>query len=1239
MNPNYRLPKYIFLLVLVCLVPGLTILPQQPVTITIAIPDEPSNISPFIFGNNNCLSDDKNHPLSQSQWQHLRDLGIRIFRENGGNNSTKYNWRRKLSSHPDWYNNVYPHDWDYAAQSLQANIPSAQGIWAFQLVGKAAKSGSFNFNDWGYNRSIWWDGVAQNLCGGGDVNPSGGADALSEGDPSLYLEDWTADSTAGILDHWFGGNGIALDADGIRYWNMDNEPEIWSGTHDDVWPEQPDTETFMQSYFAVARKARALYPHIRLMGPSPANEWQWYNWNGSKISYEGKTYVWLEYFIRRVAEEQQASDTRLLDVLDIHFYPGELDPSEILQVHRVFFDSTYNYPGANGVKRSGSGVWDNAITKEYIFSRCNYWLDKYLGANHGVKLAVSEMDIRNDDPNVSACWYASQLGEFARYGVEIFTPWSWNTGMNEVVHLFSRYGRELYASGSSSNEEFVSAYPTVNQGKDSMTVFLVNRHLTETQTASLNLSGFTLDDGTYPMYVLSGLPENETFVSHTVNALESKSASVTDQQIHVELEPMSVAAVILTKTGNPFGGLVTAVEAEQGTLSGVYLSTAVQGYSGTGYVTGFDNASDKVTVTVNIPASDLYKVMVRYLGVSGEKYQNLAINGGYSTPVHFPASDTFSYADAGNYLLEQGSNTLALSKNWGWTDIDRFEIYHTEKNTYNITSNLVDTAATEATKAVYAFLMEKFGNRIISGQTHDYYSQVRNIAGKSPVIRGGDMQRYTDGYPYLWANGGHTFGKDDDGTVDNLKNWYTSTGKKGIITFQWHWHSPTGGSAGTNTFYTDYTTFDITRAVTPGTQEYDDIIRDIDDIAVQLKKFRDAGIPILWRPLHEAGGGWFWWGAKGPEACKALYNIMFDRLKNYHQLHNLIWVWSTPETEWYPGNDKVDIIGYDSYPGIYNYGNQKYYFDILYRLTNGEKLIAMTENGPIPNPDDCLNLDAPWSYFMSWSDLVSQQNTSSHIREVFENPRVMTLESFIEDASYLVAFRIFNEYTMNPVFGANIMLDTVTQVTNTAGETLFRQNGGSIPYAVSISGYQDISGSLDIQSDTTILLYLTQTHADVKFRLKSGTTPVNLALVVVNSDSLTTNSLGIALFRHLPVSENYNYKISKQGFVTEEGSFVLATDTTLDFSMQIQTGLPNLNDETGKLFVWPNPAQDRLNIYLSGGPAGGTVQITDLRGAVMYHGDSKDDLLRLDIREYSPGVYIIQVLSGEAQITQYFIKI
>jgi hypothetical protein len=169
--------------------------------------------------------------------------------------------------------------------------------------------------------------VRQNLAGGRVPNDAGGEKAKVEGDPNLYLEDWPADSTIGIIDHWFGTNGLGLDSTKIRYWNMDNEPEIWSGTHDDVMPVQCTPDEFMDRYFDVAEKARAKFPGIKLVGPVTANEWQWYNWNNKPIVVGGKSYSWLEYFIKRIAEEQKATGIRLLDVLDIHYYPSSTSPA------------------------------------------------------------------------------------------------------------------------------------------------------------------------------------------------------------------------------------------------------------------------------------------------------------------------------------------------------------------------------------------------------------------------------------------------------------------------------------------------------------------------------------------------------------------------------------------------------------------------------------------------------------------------------------------------------------------------------------------------------------------------------------------------------------------------------------------------------------------------------------------------------------------------------------------------
>ena len=523
----------------------------QTISISINASSGRNPISPYIYGRNNNLSDNPGDPTKPVIWKLMQDAGLRFMREYGGNNGTKYNWRLKLSSHPDWYNNVYPHNWDYAAKTLQDSMPSVQGMWGFQLIGKAASVVSANFDDWNYNNSVWWSGVAQNLAGGGIVNAAGGNKAQKEGDPNLYLVNWNADSTTALLDHWFGTKGLGFDKSKFRYWTMDNEPEIWSGTHDDIMPKQPSAEAFMQSYFAVAKKARALYPDIKLAGPIPASEWQWYSWDNSKITVNGKSYVWLEYFIKRIAEEQKASGVRLLDVIDIHSYPNENKNEDIVQLHRIYFDTTYVYPGANGVKTTSPSGWDNSINKEFIFERCNRWLNQYMGVNHGVNFAVSEYGFTNNNASVTAASYASVLGTFAEHNVDYFTPWYWYNGMWEVLHLYSRYAKTISISSISSDEQNVSAYSSLNATADSITIILVNRSLTAVKNVNVKLTEFMAANGNYTYKQLKQLPANETFESHTKNALQTANVNLSNNSFLMDLPPLSVTAVLLKGKASP----------------------------------------------------------------------------------------------------------------------------------------------------------------------------------------------------------------------------------------------------------------------------------------------------------------------------------------------------------------------------------------------------------------------------------------------------------------------------------------------------------------------------------------------------------------------------------------------------------------------------------------------------------------------------------------------------------------
>jgi len=551
----------------------------QSVTVQVLADSGRIPISPWIYGRNNSLSLDASKPVSDSLITLYKEAGVRSFRENGGNNATKYNWRRKLTSAPDWYNNVYGADWDYAATTLQNQLPGTQGVSAFQLLGWAARTDSANFGDWAYNQSQWWSGVKQNLAGDGVLNPAGGNQALTNGDPTKYLQTWPADSTVAILPHWFGPGGLGLDSTRFRYWGMDNEPDGWSSTHDDVDSALTGhiltEEDYVQRWVAVAKAARRIFPGIRLVGPAFMSEWQWYTWENSTITYKGKLYSSAEYLIKRLAEIQDSTGVRMLDVFDIHFYYASankytLTRADWLQSHRILFDRTYSDPAANGLLAKQS--WQTDTTQQYILGRIQDWLNQYFGKGHGIGVGMTESAADTsllNTASMAAVWHASVLGTLADNGGELYTAWSWYPGMWEVQNLYGRYAHPTKVTSVSTLDSLVSGYSSISTAGDSLLVILVNRDATNNHATTVNLTGFT-PTGNAVTLQLANL-NGETFFSHTKNALNTGTATVSGTSLSLTLPKMSITAVQLLGTGHAVTGVFarTPTDAKVTLVSGV----------------------------------------------------------------------------------------------------------------------------------------------------------------------------------------------------------------------------------------------------------------------------------------------------------------------------------------------------------------------------------------------------------------------------------------------------------------------------------------------------------------------------------------------------------------------------------------------------------------------------------------------------------------------------------------------
>ena len=256
----------------------------------------------------------------------------------------------------------------------------------------------------------------------------------------------------------------------------------------------------------------------------------------------------------------------------------------------------------------------------------------------------------------------------------------------------------------------------------------------------------------------------------------------------------------------------------------------------------------------------------------------------------------------------------------------------------------VNENATKEAKELLAYLYETAGKKIITGQ-HTQTNPMEEITyihektGAYPKLQGFELLSYSPNINYADASEAClTEVKENQGTMDTAIKWAKET--DGIVSICFHWFSPVGGRD--KSFYSEHTEFDPEQVLVEGTKEQEAFYQDLDVIAGQLARFQQENIPVLWRPFHEVEGTWFWWGRKGGKVAAELYKLMFDYYVNQKHLDNLLWVWSCPTKEGYPGDAYVDVVSWDIYLPEYEATDyQKQYEELIannrYEMTEREK--------------------------------------------------------------------------------------------------------------------------------------------------------------------------------------------------------------------------------------------------------------------------------------------------------------
>jgi mannan endo-1,4-beta-mannosidase len=256
-------------------------------------------------------------------------------------------------------------------------------------------------------------------------------------------------------------------------------------------------------------------------------------------------------------------------------------------------------------------------------------------------------------------------------------------------------------------------------------------------------------------------------------------------------------------------------------------------------------------------------------------------------------------------------------------------------------------------KSILDRLYQTTGTYVLSGQI--------NAAGSLSAATRQVFQATTK-YPAIFAADLDTTG-DADSAKQIIDEATQQNATGSMVSLRWLAPSPAdigqGGNAvaGHDTREIALTDFEWKELMTPGTHLYQHWCAQVDAAATELKKLQDKNIAVLWAPYPQPNGKQYWWaGYAGIHGSAALYRMLFDRLVNHDEVHNLIWVWQAapggfgpgangPYGEFFPGFLYVDALELSV-----NRTQSRLRSDTFLQGFAVDKVIGLEIDGPVPDP-------------------------------------------------------------------------------------------------------------------------------------------------------------------------------------------------------------------------------------------------------------------------------------------------
>lgn len=315
-----------------------------------------------------------------------------------------------------------------------------------------------------------------------------------------------------------------------------------------------------------------------------------------------------------------------------------------------------------------------------------------------------------------------------------------------------------------------------------------------------------------------------------------------------------------------------------------------------------------------------------------------------------------------------------------------------------------DTHLIPEARRLLAYFHSTYGKKVIYGQATnhglgigDYPNAVAdfNASGSYPAMVSLDLFGWN---PPHWGDNYRAVVK---AYVNGARDWWQQ--RHGIVTMQYHWGNPLSpdGTPWVNR-PKGAPHVDVGKTVTRGTVENKVAMDDLRQTADAMQELADDHVPILFRPLHEIDGGWFWWTDRDkPENTAALWRMIFDYMVHVRGFHNLIWVYSAGDQRdpveyrrrFYPGEHYVDIAGVNIYSDQvgqdYHKDAYQNFYDTIQAIAPG-KMLALCECNAVPNPQIMQTKGPRWLYALPWF-APDKSNPVEWVNTVMNDPMMVTL--------------------------------------------------------------------------------------------------------------------------------------------------------------------------------------------------------------------------------------------------------